>query len=63
MPIPQDDPRWKLSHARTAVIREEHGEYCVRSEKPGSSWSGGCYRTKEKAEARLRQVEHFKYMK
>lgn len=42
-----------------AVIRKEKGEFCVRS-PDNPNWSGGCYKSKEKAEERLRQVEFFK---
>ena len=49
----------RASMGHQAVIREEDGKYCVKSEK-GGTWSGGCYDTKEKAEERLRQVEFFK---
>jgi hypothetical protein len=44
---------------KTAVIREEHGEFCVRS-PDNPDWNGGCYKSKEKAEERLKQVEFFK---
>jgi hypothetical protein len=37
-------------------------EYCVRSEQ-NPDWSGGCYKSKEKAEDRLKTVEMFKHMK
>lgn len=42
-------------------IVEEHSQYCVKSEKPGSNWSGGCYDTKGEAEDRLKQVERAKH--
>jgi hypothetical protein len=42
-----------------SVIREEHGEFCVRSPN-NPKWNGGCYPSKEKAEERLKQVEFFK---
>jgi len=44
---------------RQAVIREEHGQYCVRSPN-NPKWNGGCFDSKEKAEKRLKQVEFFK---
>jgi hypothetical protein len=44
---------------RTAVIREEDGQYCVRS-PDNPDWNGGCYDTKGEAEDRLKQVEFFK---
>jgi hypothetical protein len=45
--------------AQTAVIREEHGEFCVRSPH-NKDWNGGCFKSKGEAEDRLRQVEYFK---
>lgn len=45
---------------RTAVIRKEKGQYCVRS-PDNPDWNGGCYDTKAEAEERLRQVEYFKH--
>jgi hypothetical protein len=44
-----------------AIIRKEKGKgYCVKSPS-NKSWNGGCFETKEEAEARLRQVEFFKH--
>jgi hypothetical protein len=49
----------KSDMIKSAVIREENGEYCVRS--PDSpTWSGGCFKTKGEAEKRLSEVEYFK---
>lgn len=48
-----------VARYKQAVIRKEKGEYCVRS-PDNSTWNGGCYPSKEKAEERLREVEHFK---
>jgi hypothetical protein len=45
---------------RIARIVKEDGKYCVKSENPSSTWSGGCYSTKEEAEDRLREIEYFK---
>lgn len=45
---------------RIARIVREDGKYCVKSEKPSSTWSGGCYSTKGEAEDRLREIEYFK---
>lgn len=45
-----------------SFIRHEHGEYCVHSEH-NPDWNGGCYKTKGKAEKRLKQVEYFKHNK
>lgn len=42
-----------------AVIREEKGEYCVRSPH-NPDWNGGCYPSKGEAEERLKAVEYFK---
>ena len=47
------------SMGREAVIREEDGQYCVRSPS-NPDWSGGCFDTKGEAEDRLKQVEYFK---
>lgn len=47
---------------RTEKIVKEDGEWCVKSEK-NPDWSGGCYKSKEKAQDRLNQVEMFKHMK
>jgi hypothetical protein len=44
---------------REAVIRKEHGEYCVRSPN-NPDWNGGCYPSKGQAEKRLHEVEYFK---
>jgi hypothetical protein len=44
---------------REAVIRKEGDEWCVRSPN-NPKWSGGCYKSKDKAEKRLKQVEFFK---
>lgn len=44
---------------KEGVVRKEKGEYCVRSPN-NPDWNGGCYPSKEKAEARLKQVEFFK---
>lgn len=38
-------------------------EWCVKSGDPDSTWSGGCYPSKTKAEERLSEVEAFKHMK
>ena len=46
---------------KSAIIKKEKGKYCVRSEN-NKSWNGGCYKSKSKAEKRLRQVEAFKHM-
>jgi hypothetical protein len=51
------------SSSRIARIVKEDGEYCVKSEDPNSTWSGGCYKSEEKAKARLKQVEFFKHNK
>ena len=51
-----------VARYKEAVIRKEHGEYCVKS-PDNPDWSGGCYPSKEKAEERLRQVEFFKHNK
>ncbi len=45
---------------RTAVIRKEKGQYCVRSPN-NPDWNGGCYDTKGEAEDRLKAVEYFKH--
>ena len=45
---------------RIAVIVKEKGQYCVKSPN-NSSWSGGCFDSKEEAERRLKQVEWFKH--
>lgn len=42
------------------VIRKEGDEWCVRSPN-NPDWSGGCYKSKEKAKKRLRQIEFFKH--
>jgi len=42
------------------VIKKRKGKWCVLSPN-NPDWSGGCYRTKKEAEARLRQVEKAKY--
>lgn len=48
----------------TGIIKKTPGKgYCVKSEKKDSNWSGGCYPSKAKAEARLKQVEFFKHKK
>jgi hypothetical protein len=47
---------------RVAYIKEEKGQYCVRS-KNNPKWSGGCYDTKGEAEERLKQVEAAKHAK
>ena len=52
--------RYICSSDITSVIRKEKGEYCVRSPN-NPDWSGGCFKSKEKAEDRLRQVEYFKH--
>lgn len=49
----------RLGVSRNGVIRREDGEYCVRSPN-NPDWNGGCYKSKEKAEERLREVEYFK---
>lgn len=46
--------------AKTAVIRKEKGEFCVRS-PDNPDWNGGCYPSKGEAEKRLEQVEYFKH--
>ncbi len=46
---------------QTGYIKKTPKGYCVKSEKPGSTWSGGCYPTKAEAEKRLRDVEFFKH--
>ena len=46
---------------RVARIVKEDGKYCVKSEKPSSTWSGGCYPTKEEAVKRLQEIEYFKH--
>lgn len=50
------------SEERVSYIKKEKGEYCVKS-KSSPDWSGGCYKSKEKAKERLDQVEMFKHMK
>lgn len=47
----------------TSIVKKTPGkeEYCVKSEK-NPDWSGGCYKSKEKANNRLKQVEMFKHM-
>jgi hypothetical protein len=52
--------RYICSNEVTSVIRKEKGEYCVRSPN-NPDWNGGCFPSKGKAEARLRQVEYFKH--
>lgn len=52
--------RYICSDEVTSVIRKEKGEFCVRSPN-NKDWNGGCYKSKEKAEERLRQVEYFKH--
>lgn len=52
-------PRALVAEEKIAVIRKEHGEYCVRSPN-NPDWNGGCFKTKAEAEKRLRQVEFFK---
>lgn len=47
---------------KSAVIRKEKGEYCVRSPN-NPKWNGGCFPTKEEAEDRLKEVEFFKHKK
>jgi len=42
------------------VIRKEGDKWCVRS-PDNPDWNGGCYKSKEKAQKRLRQVEFFKH--
>lgn len=42
------------------MIRKRGKRWCVLSEH-NPDWSGGCYRTKKEAEARLRQVERAKH--
>lgn len=42
----------------TATIRQKNGQWCVYSEDGKRSF--GCYPNREKAEERLRQIEHFK---
>jgi len=48
----------------TAVIRKDGPKskpWCVYSEKTGRKF--GCYKTREGAEKRLKQIEQFKHMK
>lgn len=40
------------------IIREEGGEFCVYSHQSGKKF--GCYKTKEEAERRIRQMQAFK---
>ena len=49
------------SSPRIARIVKEDGKYCVKSEDPSSTWSGGCYKSKGEAEKRLREIEYFKH--
>lgn len=49
----------KTARVHLAVIREEKGQYCVRSPN-NPDWNGGCYDTKGEAEERLQEVEFFK---
>ncbi len=44
-----------------AYVKEQDGEYCVRSRK-NPDWSGGCYKSEPAAEERLEDVEMFKHM-
>lgn len=44
----------------SGVIRKEGDEWCVRS-PDNPNWNGGCYKSKEKAQKRLQQVEFFKH--
>ena len=48
---------------QSKIVKTKGKGYCVKSEKPGSDWSGGCYPTKGEAEDRLKDVEMFKHMK
>ncbi len=52
--------RFEAEMLRTAVIRKEKGQYCVRSPN-NPDWNGGCYDTKGEAEDRLKAVEYFKH--
>lgn len=49
----------------TGVVKKTPGkdEWCVKSEKKDSDWSGGCYPSRGQAEKRLHQVEYFKHRK
>lgn len=54
----------RAMEAATAVIRKDgptNTPYCVYSEKTGRKF--GCYKTKEGAEKRLKQIEMFKHIK
>lgn len=59
--LSKEDPEAKLEE-RTGIIRKTPGkeEYCVKSPK-NPDWNGGCYKSKEKAKNRLKQVEYFKH--
>lgn len=48
-----------IARYKLAVIRKEHGEYCVRS-PDNADWNGGCYKSEGEAKKRLEQVEYFK---
>ena len=48
-----------VARFKIAVIRKEHGEYCVRS-PDNKDWNGGCYKSEGEAKKRLEQVEWFK---
>ena len=43
------------------VKTPDKNEWCVKSEKKDSNWSGGCYPSKSQAEDRLKTVEYFKH--
>lgn len=56
------DMAYRVGISRSAIIREEKGKWCVKSES-NPDWSGGCYDTKGEAEDRLGQVEAAKHAK
>ena len=48
-----------VARFKIAVIRKEHGEFCVRS-PDNKEWNGGCFKSEGEAEKRLEQVEWFR---
>jgi hypothetical protein len=52
-----------LDKEHTAIVEKTPGkeEWCVKSES-NPDWSGGCYKSKEKAQERLNQVEMMKHI-